>query len=251
MKGCVYFHQGWTDIINCLPLVNYYADKYDKLILIIREDAKEIARYYTRNMDNISLLCKNKYDIDLNPMCILQEIPPDYDLLFHGNFDSSRNDKYKNIFSKSIFYAEGFYTFYEIPFNEKINSFNFIRDFELEENEYLSFIKIYGKDYSLYHISSEVENFNEVDIYKPSIDINGLSNNIFSCIKILENAKELHLMDSLWASFCYLLDAKYNLFSNKKIYLYPFKKRSGGLVETYKQSELSPINLKNWVIKNT
>jgi hypothetical protein len=29
-------------------------------------------------------------------------------------------------------------------------------------------------------------------------------------IKILQNAKELHLTDSMWGSICYLLECKYN-----------------------------------------
>ena len=32
-KGFIYFHQGWTDIINCLALINYYCERYNKIYL--------------------------------------------------------------------------------------------------------------------------------------------------------------------------------------------------------------------------
>jgi hypothetical protein len=83
-----------------------------------------------------------------------------------------------------------------------------------------------------------------------SVNLNGITNNIFSFIKVLENAKELHLIDSIWASFCYLLDAKYNLLKGKTIYLYPFLDRSGGCVATRNDKVLEPLHLDNWIIIN-
>ena len=248
MKGCVYFHQGWTDIINCLPIVNYYTNKYEKILLIIREDAKDIIDFYTKNIGNIKIIYRNKSLLDNNIGEVLKEIPKDYEYLFHGYLDFLRKDIYQNSFNRNIFYAEGFYNFYGIPFNKKIDLFNFERDFNIENKEYLYFINTYGTNYTLYHINDEISIFNkEDDTY---IDINGLSNNMFSFLKILENAKEIHLMDSIWASFCYLIDSKFKLFNNIKIYLYPFNERSGGLIEDKNQSELIPINLRNWIIKN-
>ena len=29
--GILYFHQGWTDIINCLSLINHYCKLYDTI----------------------------------------------------------------------------------------------------------------------------------------------------------------------------------------------------------------------------
>ena len=35
---------------------------------------------------------------------------------------------------------------------------------------------------------------------------------VFDYIKIIENAQEIHLLDSVWGTLIYQLDAKYNLF---------------------------------------
>ena len=60
-------------------------------------------------------------------------------------------------------------------------------------------------------------------------------------IKVLENAIEIHLLDSVWGAFIYQLDAKYKLFQSKKIVLYA--KRG------YHKMFLSPVKLNNWIIK--
>ena len=56
MSAILCFHQGWTDIINCLPLINYYAKKYEKLKVIMREDAKALVEFYTKHLQNIEFM---------------------------------------------------------------------------------------------------------------------------------------------------------------------------------------------------
>ena len=58
--------------------------------------------------------------------------------------------------------------------------------------------------------------------------------------KTLKNAQELHLIDSVWGAVLYHLDAKYELFKDKKIYLY--SKRKHGIMY------INPIKLDNWII---
>ena len=63
-EGILYFHQGWTDIINCLALINYYCNLYDKIYLIMREDAKSIVDFYTKDIKNLQICYENKPTID-------------------------------------------------------------------------------------------------------------------------------------------------------------------------------------------
>jgi hypothetical protein len=51
-KGCFYSHQGWTDIINNLSLISYYSKIYDELIVLMRDDARQIVDYYVKGLDN-------------------------------------------------------------------------------------------------------------------------------------------------------------------------------------------------------
>jgi hypothetical protein len=242
-KGYFYAHQGWTDIINCFPLINYYSKKYDKLICFYRQDSYELVSYYISQFNNVF------FESDkLIPHKI------DGDILFHGIHDCYRNDRFKNAFAHSSqmeHFVSRFYNLYDIPYYEIINNFDFKRNIELEEIEYQKFIQQYGINFILYHepsyypINLRIDNSNLCQ----KINLDGRVNNIFSYIKILQNSKELHLVDSTWASMCYLLDAKYQMFKNKKIFLYPYE-RSGGLLKDKNQTNLNPINLRNWIIVN-
>ena len=48
-SGLLYFHQGFTDIINSLPLIDYYMNKhlYEHIYIVIREDAFNITIIFT------------------------------------------------------------------------------------------------------------------------------------------------------------------------------------------------------------
>ena len=52
-KGYLYFHQGWTDIMCQLPLIDYYLMQYDELKLIMRSDSKPLVYFYIKNKNVI------------------------------------------------------------------------------------------------------------------------------------------------------------------------------------------------------
>ena len=241
-EGILYFHQGWTDIINCLALINYYCNLYNKIYLIIREDAKNIIDFYSKNIDNLQIFYENKNTIDtqngfqfvINKYNHLQLQNTDF--LGIGGHDYYRKDEFNNIFSiTNKFFVNAFYENYNIPYNTRINDFNFNRNIELENNTYETFINTNGKEYILYH--EIIENY---DSSKKIINLNGISDIFFDMIKVLENALEIHLLDSVWGAFIYQLDAQYKLFQNKKIVLYAKR----GYSTMFEQ----PIKLDNWII---
>ena len=240
-NGILYFHQGWTDIINCLALINYKCKLYDKIYLVMREDAKQLVNFYVKDIKNIEILYEEKQNINEDDILFVVNKYKNLnleknDFLCFGCHDKSRKDKYKNAFEKSGgCFVNKFYTDYEIPYITRINDFTFNRDKILEENTYNKFIKKYGKEYILYH--EVIDNY---DQNIPIINLNGISDIFFDMIKVLENAIEIHLLDSVWGALIYHLDAKYKLFQNKKIILYA--KRG------YYSMFLSPIKLDNWTI---
>ena len=65
-EGILYFHQGWTDIINCLALINYYCNLYDKIYLIMRDNAKELIDFYTKDIKNLNIFYEKKENIATN-----------------------------------------------------------------------------------------------------------------------------------------------------------------------------------------
>jgi hypothetical protein len=251
-QGILYFHQGWTDIINCLGLINYYCNRYDKIYLIVREGASKMIEFYTTDLKNIEIFYEtidilngmNAFPYFINKYEHLRLNPPD--LLGIGQHDHYRADGYANKFSmtynNTVSFVEAFYISYNIPYSTRINDFTFTRNHELEQTTYQNFLKKYGNDYILYH--EVIQDYHEIvrkyGEPKKIINLNGISDTFFDMIIVLENALEIHLLDSVWAAFIYQLDAKYRLFKNKKITLYA--KRG------YKLMFTRPVQLDNWII---
>jgi hypothetical protein len=241
MNGILYFHQGWTDIINCLALINYYCNIYDKIYLIIRNDSKELIDFYTKNINNLQIFYEEKHNIDYNGIEFVINKYNNIDLMESnflgiGGHDCFRKDNYNNRFSNSNgCFVKRFYECYEIPYITRINNFMFTRNYELEENTYNDFINKYGNNYILYH-----EVIKDYDGSKVIVNLNEISNIFFDIIKILENASEIHLLDSVWGALIYQIDAKYSLFKNKKIILYANR--------DYTTMFEEPVKLENWII---
>ncbi len=90
------------------------------------------------------------------------------------------------------------------------------------------------------------------------MNVNGITDNIFSMIKVLMNAREIHVVDSFWGSFCYVVDARYKLLKDVDVYLYPFNEplRWGGLIKDTSfrnqfennMNNAIPVWLDNWKI---
>lgn len=244
-EGTILFHQGWTDIINCLPLVNYFSKKKEKINLIIRKDSKPIVDFYVSPLNNVQVHYIDKFDLDNK----LHEIVPSFketELLFFGIHDAYRINDYVNLFLNSkpnTFFVEKFYTVYEIDYMNRITSFELSRNFEIEDKIYKNFIEKNGTDYLVYHedlernIILDKTNFDEKIEW---VNLDKLSYIFFDYIKVLENAKEIHLLDSVWAAIIYLLDAKYGLFKNIPIKV--------NCLREYKQMFTEPIKLDNWEI---
>ena len=261
--------QGWTDIFNTLSLIKYYYDKniYTKIYIIVRNDGKQIVEFFIRDKHNIFIididnsLCSSYKMCDCNYKEIFnyfinnnKEIADKSDYLFHGFMDIFRNDNYKyghiNIFRNFKYdvnflngqtfnghFVNSYYERYDIDKNVRINDFIFTRDYDMEENEYNKFIKLNGTEYVVYH--EFYKNINNLSV--PFINLNQKTNIYFDYIKILENSKEIHVIDSSWGIFIYLLDAKYKLFQNKNITIYLYPKRN------YLRMFQDPVKLDNWV----
>ena len=270
-KACVYFHQGWTDIIMCMGLINYYKAKYDEIYVLIRSDAKDIVEYYTKSLTGVHIvymdtdngrfygqfLSSNTNEVTYENDSIL--IPENFDLMFHGEHDKYRKDSYRgywyqpeNMKKHTNHFSEMFYVFYDIDFSNRISKFKFERDTELEDKKLAEFIKEHGENYVLYHddesnhhhgqyhVSTKIDFENKYEDCK-YVNINKQSKTLFDYIKIFQKAKEIHLVDSVWACLFYQLDAKYNILQDKIITVYC--KRGHQNLFQY------PVKLDNWIIK--
>lgn len=274
MKGFLYFHQGWTDIIICLSLIDFYLKTHEQLTVVIRSDAKDFFDFYIRNKKNVTPIYiqtdNGRYYGNINKGDVFEiqyhpngasgsiVIPYDYKLLCHAEHDRFRDDEYKNYWytnnnknKSNRHFSEMFYTFYDISFDEKVHSFNLDRDYIIEDEVYTNFILENTENYVIYHddqenhlhgglhVSTKIDFENVLADYK-YVNLNKKSSKFFDYIKVISNAKEIHLVDSIWAGICYQIDAKYGLFKNIPVFLYP--KRGHSFMFEF------PIKLQNWTI---
>lgn len=242
MNANILFNQGWTDIINCLPLINYNSSLYDKIYLFVRSDSKPIIDFYCRDIKNVEVVYEKKENIDYNLNKVLSNYSQNENL-FYGVFDNL-NKKNNGVFlssSHNFFFVQKFYECYNIPYITKVDYFSFLRDFDAEERRYVDFIGEHGEDYCLIHEDTErglsiIEKTNN----KKFINLDKKSDVLFDYIKILQNAKEIILIDSVWAAFIYLIDCKYRLFENVPIKVI--------CLRGYQEMFNKPITLDNWQV---
>ena len=254
--ACLYFHQGWTDIINQLSLISYYSKKYENINCIMRHDSNELVDFYVRNISNVKIIYApfdDGRDIFRSDSSFDKSVlsTPNCDLLFHGI-----PDRYGMYGSRwpcgpdNVFFVKKFFECYGVDYMVRVSDFEISRNHELENQKYDEFVSKHGKDYLLYHDDEGrnlKNNMSTATILDKSgfsdytmINLNESTNIFFDYIKIIMNAKEIHLIDSVWANLIWLLDAKYGLFKDIPIYV--------SCVRGHIPMFTEPVVLKNWTI---
>lgn len=245
-NGLLYFHQGWTDIINCLPLINIYADRYKRLYVLIREDASPIVLFYIRGLRNVVPIFKPKHILDSNHIYKLVNM---YQYQITGlemiaHFDHLRlpDDPYRgaygrlNVAKPNYTFERLFYESYDIPYIDRVNKFVLHRDQSAEELMYTRLVET--KPYICTHTNADLQLFVNPTETDHVIELDKTSYVFFDMIRVLEGATAIHVIDSVWAAVCYLLDAKYSLFRHIPIYVYCHR----GFERMFSE----PVQLPNW-----
>lgn len=224
--GVVCFNQGWTDIILCIGLVFYYLEKYNQIILIIRDDSKSMIDFIFRNVSNINIRYISKDILDNNESrCkIFNQYQNKYDLLIHGSYGYNYG-YYKNIkfeYKKGI--SKHFYKDYGIEEKLSYQNFNIERDIKLEEIKYQEAINNFGENYIVV-MNDKKRDFvlsHKYIKYMHQFNLINCSDICFDTIKILEKSKEIHIFSSFWSLIIYNLQKKYNLFENNNIFFHDY-----------------------------
>mgnify|MGYP003626886512 FL=1 len=237
-NAIMFFPQEWDELINCLPLINYYQDKYVTLKVIMRGDSFNMFNFYIKQFDNVEPLYLEKGILDVNFKKYFGLGGVD-DRLFFGYNDCYRGDKYSNLYrfhNTRDFSISKLYTLYDIPYSERVNSFSLKRNSKLEDNGFKEVMSSYSGEYTVLDSAYEGSlTTTKTIVLDDDCDI------IFDYIKVLEKAKEIYLGDSKWAYMCYLLDSRYGIFRNIKVTILCDKDRSVMFT--------NPKQLSNWEIK--
>jgi|688.fasta_scaffold319632_2 hypothetical protein len=174
----IYHHLGLGDHIICNGLVRYYRDMYQKVTVFCKLHNFENVKYMYRDDENIIVL----------------PIGEDSDVLNYIQVNKLEKDIIKIGFGHmgiGSSFDESFYTGVNLPFEYRFSKFYFLRDSQ-KEDEAFSFVNSINEEYIFIH--------GNVDKNKIRKDLkiidNPLEFGIFDIIKIIENATEVHIMES-------------------------------------------------------
>ncbi len=219
-KGIVLFHQGYTDILNCLGLIPFYAEKYKHLIVLIRPEMFDCVEFFCNSFTNVTVQKDNTiFNSQLLNNALDKHTGATF--LFHGIWDQFRNDTYKGTFNSHYiktpeYFVQLFYTAYDIPAYIRFLSFTFTRDHAVEHSFYTKYNPT-QKPYVLVHEDKARHILVQYPKTLLVIQLDKLTNIFFDSLMLLENANEIYCIDSVWSAFLYCVDMKYMFFCKKGI----------------------------------
>ena len=194
MNLLVYHHLGLGDHIICSGLVNHLCDEYDTILLLTK----------TTYVDSVGFLFRN------NPRVTVIDVPDDAAAAkFFESFSGKKIRLGFDYLKKSgLPFDEAFYSQAAIPFVERWDRFSLGRDLEAEKALFATY-KVQLRKYVFLHEDIDkgfvLNRKYIVDTALPVVSpIPDLTKNIFDYCYLIENATEIHCMDS---SFKLLADS--------------------------------------------
>ena len=209
----IYHHLGLGDHIICNAIVRNYANKYDKIYLFVKPHNYESIKFMYRDLCNLDFLVGDDNFAENN--------------ILNKNIIKIGFDK----LNYNMKFDESFYEQVQIDFSKRWDDFYFKRDLEEELNIFKHY-SIEEDNYIFLHDdidrNFEIPNINkELNIIRPD---KNLTNNIFNYCYLIENAKEIHCIDS---SFKLLADS-INLKTDRLFYYYLNRRQNYNLYSTSK-----------------
>lgn len=256
-------HWGWTDLLQHVGMVRYYQTQYKSVSLICLPHQKQFLEALYPDFDLIFVPCPDQGEIDLVSRrlfdedylflldghqcsdsfirsCLRQNLKPRTEIqkincnsLEKTAWHNISNIKERDINDPDFDERIGFYTLSGLEHSIAFDYFEIIRDYQSEQNKYSEIV--FTDEYSVIHY---VEGMNLSYVKYPLVYLNDRSSKIIDMIKIIENAKEVHLYDSLYGILCYFL-----YFSNQlrgpKFYLHKYARMKIPKFFDYKKIEES------------
>jgi len=219
-KIIIYTHQGLGDQIECNGLIRSFLNKYEQIFIFAKSHYFDMVKYMYRDEEKIQVLsichglkpegkdCASYYmNVDKNNF--------DYLVVGHGDYGKGRGKNCSQIF----------YDIVNVPYENKIKNFFYKRE-EKEEDRVFKKLNPNNEEYIFVHDDPQ-RGFNLNVKSKKLIIRNDKSENIFYMRKILENASEIHCMNSSILCFMEQLETKAKLFH------YPIRGSSKGLFKQW------------------
>jgi hypothetical protein len=244
-------HQGWADFFTQNAIYRHYSNIYERVtIFVLDQDRKKLLETVFRDIPRIKILVPQL--IDIKSKYFINYIKRETCIVCHTNIggfvcprDNSSSciypsykgyEKHLNVKlsafrnydcwsrflnqNKNRSFAENMYIYEKLQPSERIAGFKVSRDFLGEQRMFETLMP--NEPYVVVH-QDEGRGFHIDERYLPlcrRIYINNISKVMVDMIPILENAKEIHLIDSSYSVMVYHLAFKNNKIAKINKYLY-------------------------------
>jgi len=241
-KATIIHHQGFGDIFTSNALCNHYSNKYEELIILAMDNNRKIIidNMY-KHIKNIKCVVpsfhSNYNGIDSCLICMTpgnQNYCPrvsnrkcqyidysdykEYDNIKVGCFsgDYQKWDNFlKSNYQKSISFSHSFYLYHDIDLGFRTNGFsinkeNINKNIPIDEYIVIHDDSNRGLYINKNKISGNIYQLNDSSIY------------MIDQISILENAKEIHFIDSSYSVMIYFLSFFSDKIANMPKYLHEY-----------------------------
>ena len=237
----IYHHLGLGDHFHCNGVVRFLLKKKYKnkqVNLFAKKKYKKMIEFMYRDLENLKIIpVSNNEKLEFQN---IKSIVKKDDILEKIGFDYFEQNKDSKKTIDMIFYKQ-----YKINYSNKKKLTYWKRDKKLEDKLFKKLIK--SSNYIFIHDDPK-RNFyipNPKSISKYQIIRNSYKYQIFDYSKILENAKEVHVMES---SIRCMME---HLNTNKvKLYLYNFTNGPWKSIPYYDKYNNIVGSVKNWKIIN-
>jgi hypothetical protein len=225
MKNCLLLlHLGLGDLILCNGLIREVKKRYEQVYIPVKK----------HNVINFTDLFKDEKNINFLPcnddrQALLYDNSMFDNVIKTGIFCSTN-------FHKNQDFCKIFYDQAKIDYDKRWNSFYYDRDIDKEEELYKKLYK--DKEYVFLHDDEQRQlkiNINFDNFIKPLHTFGEINQyTLFNYTKILENAKEIHCIDSSFACFIDHIES----LKNKPKFIHRYVRKDNS----------NPYYKNNWVI---
>jgi len=217
-----YPHQGWGDLIDAIPKICFLAQIYEKVFVVVREDAKSMFTYLSEmaNLPNVQVAEARK---DQNECQVLVELERTYNCFYIcDNSGKGCKGTVRNYYpwcqTSSIshsmpdaIYCQAFY-------------WENMMDLSLRANYFPKFANM-GKNNPCVAIHEDIQrnmciDHSKISVDAPEIALAGRTNIILDNICYLSSAKEIHCIHSMYAILAYYCKVSWGLRAPLYVHMY-------------------------------
>jgi len=220
----IHHHLGLGDHIICNGMVRHFCKKYDNIVLFCYTHYYDNVSYMYRDLNNLEIFT---FDVEAEAMRFVENNQMVKNNLIKPGFENLDGCLDRMTFDEAFYHLAG------LDFQVRFDEFYFERDIE-KENEVCQTLNPSGEKYIF--VLDDPKRGYEIDMDKVTDEYKVITNDyqfkMFDYIKLLENAEEIHMMQTGFLDMVnsYKMDTP-KIYRHNYVRNYPSSIHSKGLNE--------------------